>query len=81
LQGEYERLPGRHIQVQAAAFQIVDVAIVDGLSQQVGQRPLVLPKVRKRQPDVTLALVARLIHRHLQPLAVGALPGKRQNAL
>ena len=72
------RLPGRYVQVQGAGLQIVALPVVRGIPKQVLQSPLAIAEIWERQPDVTLALVGRIVHRHQQPLGTGTIPGKGQ---
>ena len=78
---EHVTLPGRHVQVQVRALANRSLPIVRGITDQILQPPAAVAKVRKRQPHVTLALVGGIVHRHQQPLATGALPGKGQKAI
>ena len=79
--GKRPATPGRLVEVQAAALQIVAIPIVRGVTEQVVQPPAAVAKVWKRQPHVALALVGRIVHRHQQPLATGTLPGKSHEAI
>jgi hypothetical protein len=68
-------LPRGHIQVQSARLQVGPVAIVPGLAKQVLKAPRPTAEVGEGEPDVTLALVGRVIHGDEQAVAAGALPG------
>ena len=62
-------------------LQIAAIAIVDDFLELILEPPLTATEIRERQPDVTLALVGCIVHRHQQPLAVRALPGEGQEAI
>src|SRR5262249_5525838 len=74
-------LPGRLIQVQSAGLQIVALAVICGMTEQVLKPPLAITEVRERQLDITLALVGGIVHRHQQSVCTGAVPGKGQEAV
>src|SRR5262245_55171315 len=80
-QQEHVRLPGRHIQVQATGLQIIALPVVRGLPEYILQSPLAVAEIRERQPDVTLALVGRIVYRHQQRRGTGTVPGKGQETI
>ncbi len=75
------RAPRWLVQVESPRLQVVAVPLVGGVTEQILSRHCAVAEVCKRQPHVALALVGRVVHRHQQPLATGALPGKGQEAI
>src|ERR1700730_5076702 len=71
---KYAGLPRLHIEEQPAPKQIVSVPIVTGIIELILEAPVLAGEICKQQPDVTLALVGCVVHRHDQPLAARALP-------
>src|SRR5260370_5326755 len=74
-------LPRTHVQVKPARLEVVSVAFVNSLAQQISQPPPATSHVIKRGPDVTLAGMVCVIHRDQQTLTLGILPGKRDKCV
>src|SRR4030095_3258962 len=51
------------------------------MTEQVLQPPLAVAKVCERQPDITLAPVGGIVHRHQQSVCPWVVPGKGQEAI
>src|SRR5262245_32295291 len=51
------------------------------MTEQVLKPPLAVAKVCERQPDITLALVWGIVHRHQQSVCPWVVPGKSQEAI
>src|SRR4029434_11144796 len=51
------------------------------MTEQVLQPPLAVAKLCERQPDITLALVGGIVHRHQQSVCPWVVPGKGQEAI
>ena len=51
------------------------------MTEQVLKPPLAVAEVRERQPDIALALVGGIVHRHQQSVCTGTVPGKGQEAI
>ncbi len=74
LYNERMNSPGRHIQVHSPAGEVISIPFVFGVPQQVVQLPVPPGQVIPRQPDVTLALSARVIDGHQAAQSPGSAP-------
>src|SRR5262245_8124328 len=80
LDREHTRRPGRHVQEQSLAHQIVAVPVVVGAAQPILEPPRLAPEACERQADVTLTLVAGVVDGN-DPFFGIALPGKDEEAV
>ncbi len=62
-------------------MQVVAVPVVDGGTEQIREPPMTAAEVRERKPDITLALVGRIINIYQQAFPTGSFPGTRQEAV
>ncbi len=74
-------LPRAEIEIKAAGLQIVAVAVVDGVAEQVLKPPLRAAEIIERQAEVALALVRGVIHDRQQAVSFAVFPGKRDEAV
>src|SRR5215472_1652928 len=68
-------LPSGDIEIEASRFQLSPIPFVFSVSQEVAQTPLPSVEPGKRQADIALTSVRRVIHGHQQPSAIRVLPG------
>src|SRR5262245_24201854 len=61
--------PAGHVQVQPAPAQVVAVPVVDGRAELILKPPLPIPEIVERQPNIPLALIGCVVHRHQQARA------------
>ena len=66
---------------ESACLQIVALPVIRGMTEQVPKPPLAVAEVRERQPDIALALIGGIVHRHQQSVCTGTVPGKGQEAI
>ena len=57
------------------------MAIVASLAHEILQSHCVAGQIGEGEPDITLALVDRIIHRHQQLLLTRSFPGKGQKSI
>ena len=74
-------LPGSHFQEQPFTLQIVTIPLEAGRAELILQPPFLAGKVRERQPNMTLALIGRVIHGDHEQFSLRALPGEDQEAI
>src|SRR5688572_13283184 len=68
-------LPGRRIDVQPAACQVVAMPVKAGVAQLIAQLPLFATQVVERQTHMALALVGGVVDSNDDPLGTDAMPG------
>src|SRR5262245_62939438 len=73
--------PGRQVEVKACRHGIVPLTIIACGTHEILESHRTVGQVCKRQPDVALALIGSIIHRHQQPFLTRTLPDKSQEAI
>jgi hypothetical protein len=78
---KYTRLPGRHVEEQPFALQVVAIPVVRSRRELILEAPFLAGQVREGEPDVALALVGCIVDCDDKALADGALPAEDQKAI
>src|SRR5579863_4434001 len=81
LQCKDVRLPGSQIEEQPASLQVVAVPLVPGRAELILQLPCPSGNIRKRQADMTLAVVGGIVYNDHERISPWVLPGERHEAV
>src|SRR5262245_20563986 len=73
--------PRRQVEIESRRNDIVSGALIAGGTHQILESHRVVGHVCKRQPDVTLTVIASIVYCHQQPLPARTLPRKSQETI